>query len=177
MSEVLVFDTGPLSTFAEAGWLKILQAIAGDRGVLMPEVVQAEINSSIVTYPFLHQVLQADWIKVDRTESDELFKAFAWYHTRLTSGGKNLGECGVLALAEVHGATAIIDDRVARTAGKERGVRLSGTLALLCEGIRQGMLTVPLVSKIADDLLATKYRLPFGPGDFEAWARVNGLVE
>lgn len=38
-------------------------------------------------------------------------------------------------------------------------------------------LTVPLVSTIADDLLANEYRLPFGSGGFEAWARANGLVD
>ena len=29
--EAYVFDTGPLSHFAEAGWLKILQVVTGDR--------------------------------------------------------------------------------------------------------------------------------------------------
>jgi hypothetical protein len=33
-----------------------------------------------------------------------------------------------------------------------------------------GLLTVPLVSKIADDLLATEYRLPIEKGGFEQWA-------
>ena len=50
------------------------------------------------------------------------------------------------------------------------------TLALLCDAIRQDLLTVKLVSALADDLLASSYRLPFGPGDFERWVTDNGLV-
>ena len=176
MIGAFVFDTGPLSHFAEAGWLKILQALAGDRLVLIPEVVRTEISEATHLYPFLSQVLEADWIKTDRSDDVELLVAQARYTRRLASGRKNLGECGVLALSEVQRHTAIIDDRVAREIGEEHGVEIKGTLALMCEGIQQGMLTIPLVSKIADDLLATEYRLPLGPGQFEAWAASQGWV-
>ncbi|GIF41032.1 nucleotide-binding protein [Actinoplanes xinjiangensis] len=176
MSDAYVFDTGPLSHFAEAGWLKILQALAGDRLVLIPEVVRTEVSEATHLYPFLTQILDADWIKTDRSDDVELIVAHARYTARLASGRKNLGECGVLALAEVRHQIAIIDDRVAREAGEEYGVEIKGTLALMCDGIRQGMLTVPLVSRIADDLLATEYRLPLRPGQFESWARDEGWI-
>jgi predicted nucleic acid-binding protein len=82
----------------------------------------------------------------------------------------------VLALAEVRKGTAVVDDRVAREVGREYNVEISGTLALLCQAIREGLLTVPLVEKIADDLLATKYRLPHKPGQFRGWAVREGLI-
>jgi hypothetical protein len=53
---------------------------------------------------------------------------------------------------------------------------VKGTLGLLCDAIRDGLLTVKLVSAVADDLMTTQYRLPFGPGGFEKWASENGLV-
>jgi predicted nucleic acid-binding protein len=62
----------------------------------------------------------------------------AQYTSRLVSGRKNHGECGVLALAEVRGHTAVVDDRVARQIGEERGVLVTGTLALLCESMSPG---------------------------------------
>lgn len=176
MSHALVFDTGPLSHFAQAGWLKILEVLAGDREVLVPEVVSDEIKTATHTYHFLGQVLDAGWIKVDRSDDIEFLVVHARYTSRLASGTKNLGECGVLTLAEVRGHTAVIDDRVAREVGTEYGVQITGTLALMCDGIRQGLLTVPLVSKIADDLLATDYRLPVEPGYFESWAREQGWI-
>lgn len=174
--DALVFDTGPLSHFAEAGWLKILHALAGDRPVLMPEVVQREIAESVHTYPHLAEVLRADWIKVDRSDDVALLVVLARYSQRLVVGRRNLGECGVLALAEVRGHTAVIDDRVARRVGEEFGVQITDTLALLCQGIREGLLTIDLVSRIADDLLATEYRLPLQPGHFAFWAREQGIA-
>ena len=65
---MLVFDTGPLSHFAEADWLKILRDIAGNRDAVVPEVVHQEIAEAAHQYPFLRQVLDADWIKVDRSD-------------------------------------------------------------------------------------------------------------
>lgn len=176
MSHALVFDTGPLSHFAEAGWLKILEVLAGDREVLVPEVVSEEIKTATHAYPFLGQVLDSAWIKVDRSNDVEFLVVHARYASRMASGTKNLGECGVLALAEVRGHTAVVDDRVAREAGHEHGVQVTGTLPLMCDAIRQGLLTVPLVSKIADDLLATDYRLPVQPGFFESWAQEQGWI-
>jgi hypothetical protein len=41
---------------------------------------------------------------------------------------------------------------------------------------RDGHLTVPMVSHVADHLMETAYRLPFGPGGFEQWARENDLL-
>ena len=61
---------------------------------------------------------------------------FSRYHTRLGGGGHNIGESTTLAYAELHGLTACIDDRAARRHGQERGVKLTGTLELVCQGIR-----------------------------------------
>ena len=54
-----------------------------------------------------------------------------------------------------------------------RNIGEAGVLALLCDAVDSGLLTVKLVSALADDLLATEYRLPFKPGRFEAWAIEN----
>ena len=86
------------------------------------------------------------------------------------------GRSEVLAYAQVHGAIAVIDDGAGRKAARDAGVELRPTLALLCQAIREGLLTVRLVSDLADHLLETKYRLPFKHGGFEDWANENGLV-
>ncbi|HEX5406738.1 MAG TPA: hypothetical protein VFX16_31065 [Pseudonocardiaceae bacterium] len=70
----------------------------------------------------------------------------------------------------------MIDDGAGRRAAEQHKIRLRPTLALLCEAIRQDLLTVKLVSALADDLLIGQYRLPFGPGCFEAWANESGLL-
>ena len=101
---------------------------------------------------------------------------YTYFSSLLTTKGRNRGEAGVLALAKAMPATAVLDDAAARRAADNNGVERRGTLGLLIEAIHADLLTVKLVSALADDLLATEYRLPFRPGRFEAWALENGLL-
>lgn len=88
--------------------------------------------------------------------------------------GRNRGEAGVLALAKSIPATAVLDDSAARKAADNNHVERRGTLGLMIEAIRAELLTVKLVSAIADDLLATEYHLHFKRGRFEQWAVEHG---
>lgn len=180
MSErpVYVLDTGPLSHFARSQWLGVLKVVLKETRVVIPDVVHDEIRNGVVQNSYLQAVLDADWIEVVDLESPEQLVAFAYYEQRLVGvDGRNVGECGVLALAETTDhAVAVVDDRVAVKAAEGRGVEVRRTLGLLCEAIRKGLLTVPLVSALADDLIRDSYRLPFGPGDFARWAEEQGLI-
>lgn len=175
---VYVLDTGPLSQFARGQWLGVLKAVLKDVQVLIPDVVEAELRNGADQHGYLQAVLDADWIEVVPLDTPEQLAAFTYYERRLVgSDGRNVGECGVLALAEVTmDAVAVVDDRVAGLVAKGRSVKIRRTLGLLCEAIRQGLLTVPLVSALADDLLENSYRLPFGPGGFARWADEEGLT-
>ncbi|PSL04748.1 putative nucleic acid-binding protein [Haloactinopolyspora alba] len=173
-----VLDTGPLSHFARSQWLGVLKAILGDVQVLVPDVVAAELTNGCTQHVHLKAVIEAEWIDVVALDSPEQLAAFAYYEQRLVGPGRrNIGECGVLALAETMAdAVAVVDDRVAVQVATKRGVTIRRTLGLLCEAIRKDLLTVPLVSAIADDLMKDKYRLPFGPGGFARWAEEQGLT-
>lgn len=176
-SHALVFDTGPLRHFAAQGWLGVLHFLAGERPVVIPESVEREISHQVHSLATLSQVLKASWIIVDRSDDVEFLSAFARYEDRLVSDGKNRGECGVLALGEVRGHEVVLDDSVARTIAEEHGIRVTSTLALLCKAIRDGQLTVPMVEKLADDLIMGDYYLPFSVGGFRRWAYEEGLIE
>ncbi|MFV0372598.1 hypothetical protein [Microbacterium sp.] len=65
---------------------------------------------------------------------------------------------------------------MARNHARRAGLKCRGTLALLCDAIREKKLTVTMVSGLADDLLAGAYRLPFASGRFAQWADENGLI-
>lgn len=174
--EILVFDTGPLSHFARQNWLGVLKAVVGERQALVPDVVVHELELGARRDSRLQQVLDADWIEHRQLITDPEVEAFVRFSGRLVKGSRNRGEAGVLALASIVGGVAVVDDGAARKAAEDYAVAKRPTLALLCEAIRQGLLTVPLVSALADDLLASEYRLPFGGGGFEKWAREEGLV-
>lgn len=172
----LVVDTGPLSHLARAGWLSVLRSIAAGRSVVIPDAVEAELRQGTHLNPHLQQVLDAEWITTRTLASDVEMAAFGRFASRLVVGTRNVGEAAVLAYADVHGAVAIIDDGAGRKAARDFSVALRPTLALLCHAIRDGLLTTRMVSDLADHLLETEYRLPFGPGGFEKWADEQGLV-
>lgn len=176
-ADALVFDTGPLRHFAEEGWLRVLHFLAAERAVVIPESVERELNHQVSEIAALRQVLDASWITVDRSDDIAFLSTFARYADRLVVGSKNLGECGVLALGAVKGHEVVLDDNVARAIAEEEGIPVTSTLSLLCKAIREGQLTVPMVEKLADDLIAGDYYLPFSPGGFRAWAYQEGLVE
>lgn len=172
----MVIDTGPLSHLAEAGWLSILRSIAGPRPVVIPDAVDAELRRGTHLKPHLQSVLDAEWIVVRSLVSDAELAAFAHFAARLVVGDRNVGEAAVLAYAKTHGAVAVMDDGAGRRAARDADVELRPTLSLLCQAVREGLLTVRLVADLADHLLETQYRLPFAQGGFEAWAIENDLV-
>lgn len=174
-SDVLVFDTGPLSHFAKAGWLGVLKAVVGAR-MALPDVVVDELTSGAAADTRLRTVLDAQWIERRELRSTEELNAFAQFSSLLVKGTRNRGEAGVLTLAYTLDAIAVIDDGAARKAAERRGIAVRPTLALVCEAIRSGLLTIALASSLADDLLASEYRLPFKPGDFERWAKDQGQL-
>jgi predicted nucleic acid-binding protein len=176
-AEVLVFDTGPLSHFALADWFGVLKAVVGDRIAVVPDVVATELRAGGAIDSRIPAVVEASWIEVRVLQTDDELAQFAHFASLLVKDDRNVGEAGVLALAKTLSGTAVVDDRAARKAAKDHGITLRPTLALLCEAVRFELLTVKLVSALADDLLATEYRLPFQPGGFEKWANENGLFD
>lgn len=70
----------------------------------------------------------------------------------------------------------MIDDGPARKIARTNDVVHTGTLGPLCAAPRENLLTVDLISTVADHLLEGEYRLPFGPGGFAKWAHDQGLV-
>lgn len=175
-SDLLIFDTGPLSHFARAEWLGMLKAMTAGSTVAIPDLVEEELRVGADRDARIRAALDATWIeRVELRSSDEL-QWFATFSERLVARRRNLGETAVLSYAKANGATAVLDDGAARKAAHDYGVELRPTLSLLCDAVRQGLIAAKLVSALADDLIATEYRLPFLSGGFEEWATNNGLL-
>lgn len=174
--ETLVFDTGPLSHFAQENWLGVLKAVVGTRKAVIPDMVVEELRVGAARDGRIQAVLDAPWIEHRELVDDRELVAYGSFAALLVSGTRNRGEAAVLALASISGGVAVVDDGAARRAARGQKVPYKPTLALLCEAVRQELLTVRLVSALADDLLAGVYRLPFGPGGFEKWAAEHGQL-
>lgn len=176
-----VVDSGPLSHFAKAGWLGLFKLVAAGRPVMIPDVVHQELLNGVRDHPHLRSVLDAtsDWIEVRSISRPAEMVVLARYASVLlgADGRKNLGECGVLALAEVIPGVAILDDRAGRRAGTASDVSVRGTVALILDAIKEHGLPREVAAVVADDLLATEYRLPFEPGLFLRWSVENGQLD
>ena len=174
--DAFVFDTGPLAHFARAGWLGVLKSLVGSRRAVIPVQVAAELRKAAGHEHAIGAVLDATWIEHHELRTEEELSAFGGFAAQLMSEGRNEGETAVLAVAATMPAQAVLDDSVAHKAAQRAGLSCKRTLALLCEAVRDGLLTVELVSHIADDLIETEYRLPFAPGEFIPWAIAEGLL-
>jgi hypothetical protein len=118
----LLFDNTPLSHFARAGALPVLESnTATFRRIAPAEVIQ-ELIGGISRHPSLAAAVSLPWIDViELTEVEEIV-AFARYKAELGGGAeRNNGEAAVLAWASVHGGTVIIDARA--LLGRRTGIR------------------------------------------------------
>lgn len=172
-----VFDTGPLRHFAARGWLGVLRFLAADRPVYIPDSVERELGAAIDYEPAVRAVREADWISVHRSTDPNFVATYARYSDRLVVDGKNAGECGVLAMGEVYGCEIVIDDSTAYNIAEEKGLRVTATVPLLCQAIREKKLTMAMVEVLADHLLESEYHLPFGPGGFRGHVIEHGLLD
>ncbi len=82
----------------------------------------------------------------------------------------------MLALAATLPGIAVVDDGEARSAAQKSKVHLKPTLALLFDAIRADVISEKELGEIADELIASKYRLPFSAGEAIAWGRARGML-
>jgi predicted nucleic acid-binding protein len=176
-STSIVFDTGPLRHFAIQNWLGVLKFLMNGRRVYIPDSVERELRDGVNHESGIAAALDADWIHVFRSNELAYSRAFSKYHDLLVADGKNIGECGVLAMGEVYGSELVIDDSTPRSMAEDRNIPVTATVPLLCSAIREKTLTTPMVESLADDLLSGSYYLPFKPGGFRAHVLENGLLD
>lgn len=178
LRSTFIFDAGPLGHFARSGHLHVLHEICRDAHLVVTEVVMQEIERGVPVYPELQRVLDAEWLTRVVLQTLPEVGAFAEYAQTLgSSRDRDLGEVATLAWADVHGATAIIDDFAARNAAQKRSVSTHGTLWLVVQAMKERSLSERQGSDLVQALLDTGTRFPFkGASEFIPWAREEGLL-
>lgn len=146
MAEVIC-DTSPLQYLHQAGLLHLLPTLFGR--VTVPEAVVGELAEGQRIGISLPDVPSLDWADVRSTSVPAALRSI------LELGP---GESEVLALAlERPGASAIVDDRLARKTARELGIPHLGALAILLMAKRGGQVTSVL--PVLDRLVALGFRL------------------
>ena len=175
--ETLVFDNSPLSHFALAGRLDELARILTDFSCVVPVQVREKIMIGMHQRPDLEEVIIAQWLQPVELATLPTLIDFARYKTELGGGlHKNNGEAAVLAWAKNSGATAIIDERPATRMARRDDIAVRGSLSLVIEGIRVGILRRHQAEEMVDELVATGMRLPVDGVGLFAYAYQEGWL-
>jgi predicted nucleic acid-binding protein len=135
---------------------------------LVTDVVADELGRYGLTVP--------QWITiVEPVEFDDILSFGRWADI-LTDGIHDLGEASITAWAHPRHFTIIVDDRRARAVIEENGGLVHGSLWLLCESIKAGLVDLSTASSYADEVLAAGAYWPFKRYGFVKWARSEGLL-
>jgi predicted nucleic acid-binding protein len=143
----IVCNTSPIQYLHQLGLLHILPALA--RPVTVPPAVLEEINAGRKLGLNLPDLAALDWIKTQRPAS---FAALPL----VTDLGP--GEAEVLALTlETKDAIAVLDDALARQVAETLRLPLTGTLGLLLDAKRHGLIST--VGPLLEQLDALGFRV------------------
>ncbi|MFB7461404.1 hypothetical protein [Streptomyces sp. NPDC056188] len=176
-ASLLVWDTSPLFHAIKAGKLDILGDAArtwqgGGRRNVTTQTVVDELG----TYGL--SLASADWLEIVHVDHLNELTALVKWMDQVSGSKSNEGEATVLAWAEIHGATAVIDDGDARRiAGKQKNpLPVWGSLRVIATAVSDGHATEYVGSNLVDALIDSGARYPCARGQFISWAKQNGLL-
>jgi predicted nucleic acid-binding protein len=143
----IICDTSPIQYLYQLKLLHILSALA--QRVIVPPAVVDELAAGRALGVSLPNLDDLNWVVIRRPVS-------ALALPLVTDLGP--GETEVLMLAlEAREAIVVLDDALARQVAETLGLCLTGTLGLLVDAKRAGL--IPKVSPVLDQLEALRFRL------------------
>jgi predicted nucleic acid-binding protein len=155
----------------------VLQNLTAAHRCVTPSEVSKELVAGIAEHPALAKAIDLDWVEIVELEDVREIVAFARYKAEFGGGPeRNNGEAAVLAWASINDAIAIVDERVATRAARRDGIEVHGTLWLIANGVREGMLKREAAERMVDDLASTEMKLPVDGAGFFVWAYTEGLL-
>lgn len=149
---MVVSDTTVLIALSRIGKLELLEKLWGT--VAVPEAVYQEAINDLPGSREIADAMEAGWLQVRKVESQDTVRL-------LQAGGlKGRGECECIVLAREIGAKAILtDDKKARKTALACGVERAGTLGLLVQAVKEGVLTRQEALAALEALVKTNFRV------------------
>jgi predicted nucleic acid-binding protein len=157
-----IANTTIISNFAAVGRLDILQALLGQ--VHISTDVYAEIQDGLAEdacfyagiETHVYPLSEDGWLRLTALDNDAELRLFGQLPVAL-----HCGEASCLAIARQRGWAFLTDDARARVAARELGIVLSGTLGVLVQAIRRGILPLDEGEQLLDEMIKAGYRSPF----------------
>jgi len=174
VSDVLIWDSSAVHHFAKTDRIDVLADLARSYRNVTTRVVVAEL----ATHHLEAAVLAPGWLEVVPLDAlPELTAYVEWSQRFGLQGARDAGEATVLAWAQVHDTTAIIDDRDARRLGQRGGRTVHGSLWLIAKALQEGRETASSVGGLLRVLQSSGARYPAeAVSDFHLWAAGRDLL-
>lgn len=135
----VISNTTPLINFAEIDQINILRELHGQ--ILVPGSVVTELNEKQSLFPKAAAVPEQDFVCVKEPENATIVRQF--------ERELHAGEAACLALALDCGKSArlLLDDIAAREIAEHHGILFTGTLGVLLEAKKKGLIqtVAPLI--------------------------------
>lgn len=142
-----ICNTSPLQYLHQLGRIEILPALTGS--IIVPVPVIAELEAGRGLGWDVPDVRGFPWVAIRQPVSTPALPLAA---------DLGRGEAAVLALAlESPDAIVIVDDGVGRRVAELLGLRLTGTLGLLLDARKKGL--IPKISPVLDELDRLRFRV------------------
>jgi len=143
----VICNTSPIQYLHQLDLLHILRALTG--GVIVPPAVVDELGEGRALGVSLPDLTTLGWVTVRRPVSEVAVPL-------VTNLGAGEAEALMLAL-ELREAVVVLDDALARRVAETLGLNVTGTLGLLLDAKRAGLITA--VGPLLDQLEALRFRL------------------
>ena len=155
-------NTTVLSNFAAVDRLDLIRQLH-KRLHISNEVYEEILDGLDEGYDFytgidteIHPFDEAGWIELVSMVDEEELRLFRSLPRRL-----HRGEASCLAIARHRGWAFLTDDKLARVTARGWGIVVSGTLGVLVQGVKRGLLTGEAADGLLQEMIARGYRSPF----------------
>ncbi len=147
-----VSNSGPLIHLAKVGLLELIKLY----DTVIPlevkyEVVDKGKEKGFTDALLVEKAIEDGWIKVIDVSVDDKFAKAA------EVAGLHKAEITVVYYAYKNGITALLDEDAARVFARGLGVKVRGSLGLLIEGLKEGLISYSEAVKGLDDLSKVMY--------------------
>jgi predicted nucleic acid-binding protein len=158
----VIANTTIISYFAAVGQLGLLRDVLG-RMFLSTEVY-AEIQDGLAADSdfyagidhHIHPFTADGWPRLTMLEGDDELRLFGEVPDAL-----HRAEASCLAVATHRGWALLTEDARARKAAHNWNVMVSGTLGVLVQAVRRGLLTLDDAGALLAEMIAAGYRSPY----------------
>jgi predicted nucleic acid-binding protein len=168
----LVWDASALHHAARADRLDVF----GDVAKTYDNLTTAAVLEELAGHGLAEPVERSDWLRVVHVDGLEELPVLVGWVARLSAGVHHRGEATVCTFADVHGGTAVIDDRDACRTARTAGLDVHGSLWVLAAGVRAGAMSVPAADGLVATLVREGARYPLRGQTFSSWAGTSGLL-